>query len=149
MRLEVLKAELLPLRGASKEIAQTRNEIEGFYQSRIPASYSQVTKSIAAIAIRSGVRLTRIVYSQGEPGIDLTQVSMEVGVDGDYPRVMQFVNGLERDEVFFVIRTLSFAKQQGGMVGLRVKLSTWLRSRDATRGPLAFSESAQAIAQAR
>jgi hypothetical protein len=146
-RLAVLQAELLPLRGTSKEIAQTSREIDGFYQSRIATSYSRVTGSIGDIAIRSGVRLTRIEYSQGEPGSDLTQVSMEVGVDGDYPHVMQFVNGLERDEVFFVIRTLSFASMQGGIVGLRVKLSTWLRSRNSTRGPSAVDESVRTVAQ--
>jgi hypothetical protein len=136
---------LTPLRGVSKEIAQTGSDILTFYQGRIPASYSQVTRSIGTIAIRSGVRLKQIDYSQGEPGTDLTEVAILAGVNGDYPQIMRFVNGLERDQVFFVVRTLSFVGQQDGVVSLRVKMSTWLRS-PARRGST-FDESMRTIPQ--
>jgi hypothetical protein len=144
-RLASLQAELVPLRGVSNEIAQTGNEIERFYQNRIPTSYSQVSSSIGAIAIRSGVRLTQIEYSQGEPGTDLTEISMVAGVNGEYPQVIRFVNGVERDQVFFVVRTLSFTGQQDGLVSLRVRMSTWLRS--PTRRHSTLDESIGVISQ--
>ena len=44
---------------------------------------------------------------------------------------MLFADGLERDEIFFVIRAMSLTGQQGGMVNLRLRVSTWLRPADA------------------
>ena len=86
--------------------------------------------------MKSGVRLSRVVYAQGEPTGDLTEISMDAGVSGTYPQIMHFVNGLERDQTFFVIRAMALTGQQGGMVNLRLRLSTWLRSADAINSGL-------------
>jgi Tfp pilus assembly protein PilO len=129
-----LNAQLVPLRGMAKEITDTRTAIDSFYSSRIPASYSQLTSSVGTIAMKSAVRLTQVSYTQGDPGSDLVEVSMEAGVNGSYRQVMRFVNGLERDRIFYVVRALSFAGQQGGSVSLRVRVSTWMRPGDAIHG---------------
>ena len=128
-----LSAQLTPLRGIAKEISDTKAAIDNFYANRVPTSYSQLTSSVGAIAMKSAVRLTQVTYSQGDPGSDLVEISMEAGVNGDYRQVMRFVNGLERDRVFYVIRALSFAGQQGGSVSLRVRVSTWMKPGDALR----------------
>jgi hypothetical protein len=49
---------------------------------------------------------------------------------------MRFVNSLERDQNFFVIRGLTLTGQQGGLVNLRLQLSTWLRPADAAASGL-------------
>ena len=56
---------------------------------------------------------------------------MEAGISGEYPQIMRFVNSLERDQTFFVIRTMALTGQQGGLVNLRLNVSTWLRRADA------------------
>ncbi len=40
------------------------------------------------------------------------------------------MNGIERDKTFFVIRAMNFTGQQGGLVSLRLRVSTWLRPAD-------------------
>jgi hypothetical protein len=61
---------------------------------------------------------------------------MDAGISGEYPQIMRFVNGLERDRLFFVIRAMALTGQQGGMVNLRLRVSTWLRPADAVQtGP--------------
>ena len=47
---------------------------------------------------------------------------------------MRFINGLERDQTFFVIRAMALTGQQGGMVNLRLRVSTWLRPGDVPSG---------------
>jgi hypothetical protein len=47
---------------------------------------------------------------------------------------MRFVNSLERDQMFFVIRAMQLAGQQGGQVNLRLRVSTWLRPADVPSG---------------
>ena len=47
---------------------------------------------------------------------------------------MRFVNGIERDKTFVIIRSTTFTGQQGGLVNLRMRLSTWLRPADVPSG---------------
>jgi hypothetical protein len=49
---------------------------------------------------------------------------------------MRFVNSLERDQTFFVIRAMGLTGQQGGLVNLRLRVSTWLRPADAAASGL-------------
>jgi len=44
--------------------------------------------------------------------------------------MMKFINDLERDKnhVFFIIDGVTFTGQQGGLVNLRLKLSTYLQA---------------------
>jgi hypothetical protein len=56
---------------------------------------------------------------------------MEAGISGEYPQIMHFVNSLERDQTFFVIRAMALTGQQAGQVNLRLRVSTWLRRADA------------------
>ncbi len=80
--------------------------------------------------MKSGVRLSRVQYTQGASSNELTEISMDCGISGEYPQIMHFVNGLERDQNFFVIRSMALTGQQGGMVNLRLRVSTWLRPSD-------------------
>ncbi|MGA3082597.1 MAG: hypothetical protein ABSD44_14690, partial [Terracidiphilus sp.] len=80
--------------------------------------------------------LSRVQYTQGKPGADLTEISMDAGITGAYPQIMRFINSLERDKTFFVIRGLQLTSQQGGMVNLNLLVSTWLRPADAAASGL-------------
>ena len=73
-------------------------------------------------------------YTQGATTGDLTEISLDAGISGEYPQIMHFVNGLERDKTFFIIRAMSFTGQQGGLVNLRLRVSTWLRPADVPSG---------------
>ena len=84
--------------------------------------------------MKSGVHLSRVGYSQGATTGDLTEISMDAGISGEYQQIMHFVNGLERDKTFFVIRAMAFTGQQGGLVSLRLRVSTWLRPSDVPAG---------------
>ncbi len=50
---------------------------------------------------------------------------------------MHFINDIERDKnhVFFIIDGLTFTGQQGGMVNLRLRLSTYLQAGASDRPP--------------
>jgi Tfp pilus assembly protein PilO len=77
-----------------------------------------------------------VQYSQGPAGGDLTEISLDAGITGAYPQIMRFVNGVERDRTFFVIRAMSLTGQQEGLVNLRLRVSTWLRPADAAASGL-------------
>jgi Tfp pilus assembly protein PilO len=136
VELKALDLETAPLRGLDKRVEQSRQQVKDFYLKRIPPNYSSIATRIGELQVGAGVRLTRVQYTQGLPGADLTEISMEAGISGGYPQIMRFVNALERDKTFFVIRAMSLTGQQGGTVNLRLRVSTWLRPADAAASGL-------------
>lgn len=135
VELKALDLQTAPLRGLDRRVGLTREEITDFYAKRIPANYSSFAERVGELQVKSGVRLSRLTYTQGKPNGNLTEVSLDAGISGEYPQIMRFVNSLERDKTFFVIRAMSLTGQQGGLVNLRLRVSTWLRRADATGLP--------------
>jgi Tfp pilus assembly protein PilO len=136
VQLKAMDMETAPLRGLDKRVEDSRADIRDFYLQRIPPTYSSIAARIGELALKGPVRLTRVQYSQGPAGGNLTEISLDAGITGEYPQIMRFVNGVERDRTFFVIRAMSLTGQQGGMVNLRLRVSTWLRPADAAASGL-------------
>jgi len=136
VQLKTMELQTAPLRGLDGRVAESREEMKKFYAKRIPANYSLIASRIGDLEVQSGARLSRVLYAQGAQSGDLTEISMDVGISGEYPQIMKFINGLERDQTFFVIRAMALTGQQGGMVNLRLRVSTWLRAVDAANSGL-------------
>jgi Tfp pilus assembly protein PilO len=136
MQLKALRLETLPLHGLGKRVQKTRAKLLAFYQDRIPHSYSAISSRIDQLGVASGVRLSRVQYTQGPPGATLTEIRMEAGISGSYPDIMHFINSLERDKTFFLIRAMSLTGERSGQVNLRLLVSTWLRPADAVASGL-------------
>jgi Tfp pilus assembly protein PilO len=134
VELKAMDLQTAPLRGLDKRVEEARGKIQSFYARRIPSNYSSFATRIGELEVKSGVRLTRMQYTQGPPGADLTEVSLDAGVSGNYPNIMRFVNSVERDQNFFVIRAMALAGQQEGQVNLRLRVSTWMRPADVPSG---------------
>ena len=84
------------------------------------------------------MKLIRVQYAYapvltGTAG-ELTEARMDASLSGDYRPLVLFVNSLERDKMFFVITGVTLTGQQSGTVGLRVRLTTYLRSPVGTEG---------------
>jgi len=140
-QLKVLEVQTAPLHGLDQRVQKTREQIDAFYKKRIPSDYSVISSRLGQLAVTSGVRLSRVQYAQEKPGAELTEISMDAGISGDYPSIMRFINALERDRIFFIIRGMSLTGQQGGLVNLRLRVSTWLRPADAEASGLPMAPS--------
>jgi type IV pilus assembly protein PilO len=134
IQLKALDLETAPLRGLDKKVVEARKQIQDFYATRIPPTYSSISARIGELEVQSGVRLSRMQYTQGPPGADLTEITLDVTISGEYPEIMRFVNSLERDKTFFVVKQMALAGQQAGLVNLRLRVSTWLRPADVPNG---------------
>ena len=148
VELKALDMQTAPLRGLDKRVEESRAQVAAFYSRRIPPNYSSIASRIGDLQVDSGVRLSRVQYSQGPAGSDLTEISMDAGISGSYPQIMRFVNSLERDRTFFVIRAMALTGQQGGMVNVRLRVSTWLRPADAAASGLPPTPDAGEVAPA-
>jgi hypothetical protein len=79
-------------------------------------------------------------------------VRIDASLSGEYSALMHFINDLERDKnhVFFTIHALTLSGQQGGLVNLRLRMTTYLRSSGdlpAVSGEETAANSAQASLQ--
>jgi type IV pilus assembly protein PilO len=134
--LATLQLQTAPLRGLDKKVALSREQIDEFYAKRIPSSYSAILERLGQLQSKGQVKLSRVAYTPAPGAGDLTEVRMDAGLSGDYPSIMHFVNGLERNPTFFVIRAMNLSGQQSGAVNLRLQVSTWMRPADAAALPV-------------
>lgn len=141
-RMRALEVQLKPLAGLDKRVEASRKQIDDFYVDRIPPNYSSIAAELGTLASQSQVRLTRVEYSQAPGSVDLTEIRMDAGLNGDYPSIMRFINGIERSKTFFIIRAMALTGQQGGQVALRLQMSTWLRPADAAASGLPLAKDA-------
>lgn len=120
-----------PLRGVDAKVAKSTADADRFYRERLPAMQSQVVAELGNLAKKNNVRLVGVHYAQAEalagtPN-ELTEEKMDASLSGDYRPLVQFINALERDKTFFVIDGLTLTGQQSGLVGLRLRLTTYVR----------------------
>ena len=132
-RVQLQAAELAakPLRGLDAKLVDSTAAADTFYQQRLPYATSEVAAELGALARREGVHWTRAqyAYSPALSGSDaLTEVRVDASVSGDYRPIVQFINAMERDRMFFLIYSINLTGQQTGQVNLRLRLSTYLRA---------------------
>jgi hypothetical protein len=125
-RLRTLQLQMLPLRGLPEKVDQTRDQAAKFYDDRFPGNYSTISAAVGDLASKNNVRLTRVSYIQTPAIPGLLDVRMDASLSGEYAPLMHFINGLERSKTFFLINGLTLTGQQGGMVNLRLRLTTYL-----------------------
>jgi type IV pilus assembly protein PilO len=133
-QMVVMKTEEIarkPLEGLDEKLAQANKDADRFYKQRLPYADSEVAGELGALAKKQGVKLTRVQYAHdsvldGTPGA-LTETKMDASLSGDYRPLVLFMNGLERDKIFFLISGVTLTGQQSGTVGLRLRLTTYLR----------------------
>lgn len=120
-----------PLEGLDNKLALATINADNFYKQRLPFADSQMVGELGALAKKQGVKLTRTGYTYapvmaGSAGA-LTEVRMDASLSGDYRPLVLFINSLERDKMFFLIDGVTLTGQQSGTVGLRLRLTTYLR----------------------
>ncbi|MDE1177493.1 MAG: hypothetical protein PW789_12955 [Edaphobacter sp.] len=119
-----------PLEGLDEKLSVATTDADKFYEARLPVSYSQVLTELGALTSKQGVKLVRVQYAYSpvlESGKALTEIRMDASLNGDYRPLVLFINSLERDKMFFLISGVTLTGQQSGMVGLRLRLTTYLR----------------------
>ncbi len=133
----VMKLKTAPLRGLDKKIQQAKLDQQAFYDKRFPANNSEVLTELGALAVKNNVLLARGQYAYRKPQQGLVEMDMEASLTGDYAPVVRFINGLERDKLFFLIDGVALNGQQSGVVSLRMVLTTYLRA-DTANAAAAF-----------
>jgi type IV pilus assembly protein PilO len=129
--LKTAQIAALPLQGLDAKLRNASVQADQFSLERLPVSYSEVATELGVLLKRTNVHLNGVQYSQsavdGDAAGQLTQVLMDARLSGDYRSLVLFINGLERDKVFFLISGVSLTGQQTGLVNLRIRIVTYIR----------------------
>jgi hypothetical protein len=126
-QLTAKRQEVLPTRGMDQKLKQASQDIITFDDERFPAQYSTVAEELGKLAADTGVHFAGLRYDKRGATIEgLRKLDIEITLSGDYLQEVKFINGLERDKMFFLIDGVNLAEQQG-VVRLQLKLETYLR----------------------
>jgi type IV pilus assembly protein PilO len=139
-----LQIEMTPVRGLPQKVSLSSKQADEFFAARFPANYSTISAAVNDLAAKNSVRLTSLAYSPRPALPGLAEVRMDASLSGEYASLMHFINGLERSKTFFLIDGLTLTGSQGGLVNLRLRLTTYLHGSGAYQlAPAAQGEEAQ------
>jgi Tfp pilus assembly protein PilO len=107
-------------------------DCDGFYRDAFLDSavgYSSIESDLGEIASKAGLKTTSINLSQKEvKSRGVTQVVITDSVEGDYPAIIHFINGLERSKYFYLLNDLRLDSASTGGINLRLELRTYFRT---------------------
>jgi len=84
---------------------------------------------LSDISNRAGIHTGGVTFKQRElEKRGVTEVEVTTAVEGEYPNLVRFINGLERSKNFYLLDSLTLASSAGGSIRLNLQLRTYLRS---------------------
>ena len=136
MDLNRLRAELTiktrrvaPLKDLPQKVNLASRQIADFYQDRFPSQNSQILAEVGKLASENNVVIDQGRYKQAdEVTVGLQPIEMEYDLSGNYSSLARFINALERDQMFFIINSVTLNGEPQGTVKLSVKLETYLKA---------------------
>jgi type IV pilus assembly protein PilO len=127
--LNIKTRQVAPLKNLDKKIRDAHTQIVDFYQKRFPSQNSQIATQFGKLTAANGVTIEQAKYKVKEEGPGrLEPVEIEADLSGNYTSLAKFINALERDDMFFIINSVTLGGEPQGAVKLNVKLETYLKA---------------------
>jgi hypothetical protein len=144
--LRTREAENRPIQRLSELIEKAKGQYQTFSSDRLTAYPSTVYNSIYDLARKNNVQLGEMkyeVFDDPPEASGLKLLHVQARVSGGYANLVKFINALERNKLFFVIRDLQLSDTRG-QSGLQLQLSmdTYLRPRQPNEKPGTLSKPA-------
>jgi hypothetical protein len=138
-QLRAREAESKPIQRLPELVEKAKADYRTFASERLTAFPSTVYNNIYDLARKNNVSLGEMKYEAFDDppeasGLKLLHV--QARVSGDYSHLMRFINALERNKLFFVIRDLQLSDIRGqNSVQLGLSMDTYLRPRQPNEKP--------------
>lgn len=127
--LQIKTHQVEPLRNLDKKVVTANRQITDFYKKRFPSQDSQIATQFGKLAVANGVTISQAKYSVKDTEVGrLEPVEMDAELSGNYVSLAKFINALERDDMFFLIREITLGGEQKGPIKLQMKLETYLKA---------------------
>lgn len=120
--------QVAPLKDLPQKVVLANQQIRDFYKNRFPEQNSQIATELGKLAAANSVRIQQVRYKIGDtPGVGSEPLEMDADLVGTYSSLARFINALERDQMFFIINSVTLGNDPQGPVRLGVKLETYLK----------------------
>jgi Tfp pilus assembly protein PilO len=132
---DLLAADVIRGQRIQKELPAVEKQCDVFLKEQLPSAkggYSAVVDNLGAVARAAGLQAENVTFRQHDAdkrGIILVEVAATV--NGDYPSVIRFIDGLEHSSNFYVLDELSLAAANAGAsnnLRLNLRLRTYFRT---------------------
>jgi len=128
----LLAADVARAQNIRAELPEVERNSGVFFQEQIAPSqsgYSALIENLGEMAGAAGVRTGNVTFRQGSPDKrGVIEVEIGASVNGEYPNIVRFINGLEHSDTFYVLDSLTLAADTGGGLGLNLRLRTYFRT---------------------
>jgi type IV pilus assembly protein PilO len=131
VELQTKTRQVEPLTNMPDKVRTANRQIEDFYKKRFPAQDSQIATEFGKLTAANGVTIERVRYPvnmKDEETGQLRAVDIEAELSGNYASLARFINALERDDMFFLVSSITLAGEQKGPIKLQMKLETYLKA---------------------
>lgn len=113
-------------------LPEVERECNRFFEEQFLNSstgYSAVVADLGSIAKEAGLPPGTIAFKQRElEKRGVVEVELTATVEGEYPALVRFINGLERSEHLYLLDSLSLATAQEKRVKLGLVMKTYFRA---------------------
>jgi len=121
--------QVAPLKDLPQKLVLASHQIADFYKRRFPTEQSQIVTELGKLTSSNGVTIETVKYRPEEAEESgLQPVEIEAELAGNYTSLARFINALERDQMFFIINSVTLGGQPQGPVRLTMKLETYLKA---------------------
>ena len=117
------------------------SEYDAFYRTDFQTAsdgYSAIEADLGGLAAKSSVRSSGVTFDQKEvKGRGVEEIKIAETVEGDYPSIIKFINGLEQSKYFYLLSDLKLdlasisgagVGNQGSLIRLHLELRTYFKT---------------------
>ncbi len=127
-QLQTKTRQVEPLKNLDKKVILANKQIGEFYKKRFPTQDSQVFTTLGKLSSANGITIEGVKQKPLDEEIGhVRPVELETELTGSYVSLAKFINALERDDTFFLIRSITLGGEQKGPIKLQMKLETYLK----------------------
>lgn len=129
---KLLKADINRAQAIRRHMPDVGKECDRFYQDEflpVTTGYSDVLSDLGAIANKAGLQTSGITFHQKElAGRGVTEIAIATDVEGSYPSIIQFIDGLEQSKKLYLVDNLRLSSQNANNIRLNLEIRTYFRS---------------------
>ncbi len=131
---KILEADIKRAKTIRENVPKNLQEFDSFEKSFPPktAGYSDLLGDLSNLARKAGLQTENLAFKEQDiSGRGLTQVDVTATVNGGYPSVVRFINGLQRSERFYILDDLTLAtaaQSPTGPLRVNLHLKTYFRT---------------------
>jgi Tfp pilus assembly protein PilO len=131
MRRDIMAADIRRAIEIRKALPSVQAQTDDFFKNNLRPSetgWSSVVSDLGVLAKDAGLQITSTRYSERPiEKRDVREITVTISVQGAYPSLVSFINGLERSKNFYLLDTLTLDSSSEGTLRLNLVLRTYFR----------------------